>query len=182
MFKTCWNPLDSYCKRAPEVLVRLERPGRAKVGASQRFSASLAAPAKLPSMQSLRWCSITKDSKSGCAIFSAFSLTSKECHDAKKQRTPRTECTPPAATLDSLDPNTPKARQKDTAPRVPSQRNVLVTMFQTWAVGLWKALSACLSLKHETWAAADIVKRLTKSKNTAESMPEPEEFEGVQLQ
>lgn len=78
--------LDSYCKRAPEVLVRLERPGRAKVGASQRCSASLAAPAKLPSMQSLRWCSITKDSKSGCAIFSAFSLTSKECHDAKKIR------------------------------------------------------------------------------------------------
>ena len=46
---------------------------------------------------------------------------------------------------------------------------------------VWR-VRVCPSLKDETWAAAEIVKRLTKSKNTAESMLEPEEFEEVQLQ
>ena len=86
MVETRWNPWTPTAKELQKCLCVLNVLAGQTVGASQGFSASLQVPAKLPSMQSLRWCSITKDSKSGCAIFSAFSLTSKECLDAKKPK------------------------------------------------------------------------------------------------
>ena len=75
------NPWGLHCKRAQAVLEHLERP---RLESTKICSLSLSLSlCTFCSAVSLRWCSITKDSRSGWANFNAFSTKvdlTMHCH------------------------------------------------------------------------------------------------------
>ncbi len=136
---------DLYYRRGPEALEHLGHP---------QHHLWRKGTAKEVALRSLRWCSMTKDSKSGWANFNASQLSTAECSFPHHTQI-----------MNPLRGNR-YSRAFST--------NVEVTIFHTWVCILCIQFVKSSSLSNtKSEVSSEIVNKLTKSKKTAESIPEP---------